>query len=148
MPDAITDLHTTAAQRLQTAGLRYTNSRRRVVQVLAETDRPLTIPEILGREDGLAQSSAYRNLSELIAAGVVYRIVVGDEFSHYELAQDLTSHHHHLVCTRCGRVEDFAPSEALETTLDQALDRVAVAHGFTTEHHRLDLIGRCTNCSD
>jgi Fe2+ or Zn2+ uptake regulation protein len=140
------DLHTTAAQRLRTSGLRYTTSRRAVVDILAATDRPLTIPEILDADPSLAQSSAYRNLTELIAAGVVHRIVAGDEYSHFELAEDLTSHHHHLVCTSCGRVTDVTLSDRIEASLDRALDEVAAAQGFTPEHHRLDVIGRCSSC--
>ncbi len=141
------ELHTTAAQRLRTSGLRYTGSRRAVVEVLATTDRPLTIPEILQADASLAQSSAYRNLTELINAGVVHRIISGDEYSHFELAEDLTSHHHHLVCTHCGRVADVTLSDAVETTLDAALAKVAAAQGFEPEHHRLDVIGRCGDCS-
>jgi Fe2+ or Zn2+ uptake regulation protein len=145
--DVDADVHATAAQRLRAAGLRYTASRRRVVTVLAGTDRPLTIPDILEHDGSLAQSSAYRNLGELIGAGVVHRIVSGDEFSHYELAEDLTHHHHHLVCTRCGRVEDFAPSDRLEAALHAALGDVARDAGFTMELHRLDVVGVCPACS-
>jgi Fe2+ or Zn2+ uptake regulation protein len=141
------DLHTTAAQRLRGDGLRYTASRRAVVDVLARTDRPLTIPEILDAEPSLAQSSAYRNLTELIGAGVVHRIVSGDEYSHFELAEDLTSHHHHLVCTSCGRVTDVTLSDELESSLDHALAQVAGSQGFTAEHHRLDVLGRCAACT-
>lgn len=141
------ELHTTVGQRLDARELRYTRSRRALVEVLAEADRPLTIPEILGRSDGLAQSSAYRNLTELIGAGVVHRIVAGDEYRHFELAEDLTRHHHHLVCTRCGRVEDFVASDSLETRLHRALDEAAGPSGFTVQHHRLDLIGTCATCS-
>lgn len=145
-PAAADDLHATAAQRLGVARLRYTASRRRVVTVLADAERPLTIPEILAADPGLAQSSTYRNLAELISARVVHRIVSGDEFSHYELAEDLTEHHHHLVCTRCGRVEDFAPSERLEADLHHSLAQVAEAAGFEVDLHRLDLVGTCAGC--
>ncbi len=141
------ELHTTAAQRLRSAGLRYTGSRRAVVGVLARSDRPLTIPEILGEDGSLAQSSAYRNLTELIGAGIVHRIVAGDEFSHFELAEDLTSHHHHLVCTRCGRVADVTLSDELEASLDVALAKVAEQQGFHAEHHRLDVLGLCADCA-
>lgn len=150
MSDAAPDseeLHTTAAQRLRTSGLRYTTSRRAVVDILAASDRPLTIPEILRAEPALAQSSAYRNLTELIGAGVVHRIVAGDEFSHFELAEDLTSHHHHLVCTSCGRVADVTLSDHLEASLDRALEAAAATQGFTAEHHRLDVLGRCSACN-
>lgn len=141
------ELHTTVAQRLRADGLRYTSSRRAVVRVLAASDRPLTIPEILTVEPSLAQSSAYRNLTELIGAGVVHRIISGDEYSHFELAEDLTSHHHHLVCTSCGRVADVTLSDAIESSLDTALAKVARAQGFRAEHHRLDVIGRCADCA-
>lgn len=115
--------------------------------MLVAADRPLTITEIMERDDALAQSSAYRNLNELIAAGVVHRIIAGDEFSHFELAEELTSHHHHLVCTHCGQVADFVPTEALESTLDGALATVARTRRFRLQHHRLDLIGVCAGCA-
>ena len=139
-------LHEAVAERLQRAGLRYSSSRRRVVSVLAAADRPLTIPDILHRDPSLAQSSTYRNLAELISAGVVYRIVAGDEHGHYELSEALTHHHHHLVCSRCGRVEDFSPSEVLETTLRTALEKAAAAAGYVMERHRLDVVGTCPSC--
>jgi len=143
---ATEDLHVTIAQRLRGDGLRYTGSRRKVVEVLAGSDRPLTMPEILEQSDDLAQSSAYRTLTELISAGVVHRIVSGDEYSHFELAEDLTSHHHHLVCTRCGRVTDFTVDDELEAALDAALDAAARRQGFEPEHHRLDVGGTCADC--
>lgn len=145
-PAPTDELHTTAAQRLRGSGLRYTSSRRAVVEVLAESERPLTIPEILAEDRSLAQSSAYRNLNELISAGIVHRLVAGDEYSHFELAEDLTSHHHHLVCTHCGRVEDVTLDDELEESLSRSLDEVARDQGFTAEHHRLDVLGRCAVC--
>ena len=141
------DLHTTVAQRLRSNGLRYTSSRRAVIDILSDSDRPLTIPEILEKNRALAQSSAYRNLTELISAGVVHRLVAGDEYSHFELAEDLTSHHHHLVCTHCGRVADIILSDKVELSMTEALDTAAGSVGFTAEHHRLDVLGRCADCN-
>lgn len=141
------DLDTIVAQRLSAKELRYTRSRRQVVAVLAATDRPLTIPDILERDRGLSQSSAYRNLTELIDAGVVHRITSGDEYSHFELAEDLTEHHHHLVCVRCGRVEDFVASDDLEERLHATVDHAVGDTGFEVHHHRLDLVGTCGACS-
>lgn len=140
------ELHTTVAQRLRANGLRYTPSRRAVIELLSSSDRPLTIPEILEQNTSLAQSSAYRNLTELISAGAVHRLIAGDEYSHFELAEDLTSHHHHLVCTHCGRVEDITLSDEVEQSMTAALDRAAESLGFTPEHHRLDVLGTCATC--
>ena len=140
------DLHTAVAGRLLGDDQRYTANRRAVVDVLAEADRPLTIAEILERRT-LAQSSVYRNLVVLEAAGAVHRVVSTDEYARYELAEDLTDHHHHhLICASCGVVEDFTVAPALERTLESAMARVATETGFQPERHRLDLVGTCATC--
>lgn len=140
------DLLDEAATRLAGLKQRLTPNRRQIVSVLATGERPLTIPEILERAPGLAQSSAYRNLVVLEQADVVHRVVTHDEFARYELAEDLTEHHHHLVCTRCGRVEDVPSTAALERSLAAAIEAAGTSSGFTIEHHRLDLLGCCGNC--
>src|SRR6476646_4825571 len=99
------DVHATATTRLRADGQRYTPRRRALVELLAATDQPLTIPQLLEHRRDLAHSSAYRNLAVLERAGVVHRIVTTDEFARYELAEDLTEHHHHLICSRCGTVD-------------------------------------------
>ena len=138
------DLHDTVAGRLRRDGQRYTGNRRVLVELLA--DGPLTIPELLGRDRRLAQSSTYRNLAVLERAGVVHRIVTSDEYARYELAEDLTEHHHHLICSSCGAVADFTVSPQLERSLTRAFDRVAGETGFRAASHRLDLVGRCARC--
>ena len=140
------ELHATAADRLRADEQRYTASRRSIVEALHAAERPPTIPELLDARPGLAQSSAYRNLAVLEQVGVVRRIVTSDEHARFELAEDLTGHHHHLVCSSCGRVEDFTVSPQLERSLDVALGRVADETGFEVDHHRLDLVGTCRNC--
>lgn len=142
----VDDLHAIVSRRLSGSTLRYTSSRRAIIDILSRAERPLTLPQILGSDVSLAQSSAYRNLAELIGAGVVHRIVTSDEHAHFELAEDLTEHHHHLICTSCGTVTDFTVSVQLERELDVALAREAAQRGFTAEHHRLDLLGRCASC--
>jgi Fe2+ or Zn2+ uptake regulation protein len=144
--DAV-DLHAGVARRLQGDDQRYTSGRRALVDLLAAADRPLTVAEVLDRSTGLAQSSVYRNLSLLERAGVVCRIVTQDEFGRFELAEDLTGdHHHHLICTGCGRVEDFNVPHQLEEQFDETLVRVARQAGFVIDHHRMDLIGSCGAC--
>lgn len=140
------ELETVVATLLRSDNQRYTSARRALVAVLATLDRPVTMAELLDRSAGLAQSSAYRNLAVLERAGVVHRIVTNDEFARFELAENLTEHHHHLICSACGRVDDFTIPGALEATLDAAFARVASEHGFAVEHHTLDLVGTCRTC--
>jgi Fur family ferric uptake transcriptional regulator len=140
-------VHTTAAARLRDDGQRYTAQRRSLVELLVEIEQPLTIPQLLEHRPGLAQSSAYRNLAVLERAGVVHRIVTSDEFARYELAEDLTRHHHHLICSTCGGVTDFEVPDAVEHDLESVLSRVAQRAGFRARTHRLDLVGTCAGCA-
>jgi Fe2+ or Zn2+ uptake regulation protein len=140
------ELHPIAAQRLRADDQRYTAGRRALVEVLSEAEQPLTIPQLLERRRDLPQSSVYRNLAVLERAGVVHRIVTTDEFARYELAQELTEHHHHLICSHCGDVTDFTVPARLEGDLESAATKVAKRTGFVIDHHRLDFIGLCPSC--
>jgi Fe2+ or Zn2+ uptake regulation protein len=142
-----TRLHETVSVLLHAQQQRLTEARRLIVDVLESADRPLTIPEILDAQPDLAQSSAYRNLVVLEQAHVVHRLVTHADFARYELAEDLTGHHHHLVCSNCGRVEDLPATPTVERSVAVAIDEASKRAGFRTEHHRLDLVGLCANCS-
>ena len=134
------------AERLRAVGQRYTSGRRQLIQALRAGEGPMTIPQILGASARLAQSSVYRNLAILEEVGAVTRIVTHDDFARFELAEDLTEHHHHLICSSCGDVSDFALLPRVEAQLERALTGVAEGAGFSVEGHRLDLVGRCTAC--
>jgi Fur family ferric uptake transcriptional regulator len=146
-PPSREELHDAVGARLRAADQRYTSGRRRLVELLAEAPRPETIPEILVRAPALAQSSAYRNLVVLEECGVAHRVVTSDERSRYELAEDLMGHHHHLICTGCGRVDDFTVSPQMERSLEAALERAVEGTGFRAAAHRLDVIGTCASCA-
>jgi Fur family transcriptional regulator, ferric uptake regulator len=143
---ATADLHVVVGAKLRSVGQRYTTKRRALVEILERARQPLALPEILDSRSGLAQSSAYRNLAVLEQAHVVRRVVTGEEFSRYELAEDLTQHHHHLVCSNCGAVQDVMIPTRLERSMERALDEVASDTGFLAVSHRLDLIGTCRAC--
>jgi Fur family transcriptional regulator, ferric uptake regulator len=142
------ELHHAVADRLAGLEQRYTSSRRTIVDVLAAAGRPLTVPEVLSAADraALPQSSAYRNLTVLVDAGVVHRLPGTDDHARYELAEELSGHHHHLLCGDCGQVADVATSPRLERALAEAAQAVAEQTGFEVTGHRIDLVGRCGAC--
>ncbi len=141
------ELRELVASRLRRVQQRLTPNREAIVDVLVASPRPLTIPEVLEAGNGLAQSSVYRNLVILEQAGVVHRIVTNDEFARFELAEDLVGHHHHLICSSCGTVEDVPPNAHLEQSLRNAVYQIAAATGFRTQTHRVDLVGLCRRCA-
>ena len=143
-----TELDLAVAGRLDRAHQRYTSGRRELVAVLAGETTPMTIPEIRRRRPKLALSSVYRNLSVLEQAGVVTKVVTNSEWGRYELAEDLTGHHHHhLICSTCGLVRDVDLPHGLERSIDDLLASVTLDTGFVVEEHRLDLVGRCKECA-
>ncbi len=140
-------IHDEVAVLLRRADQRYTTGRRRLVDALLAGGGPLTISQILDLDDRLAQSSVYRNLVILEQVEAVTRIVTRDDYARYELTERLTDdHHHHLICTSCGDVADFSLTTQTESSLDDALRRVAKKAGFAVEAHRLDLVGVCASC--
>jgi Fe2+ or Zn2+ uptake regulation protein len=151
-PAAVGDVHRDVADRLGAVDQRYTPARRAIVETLAASGRPLTVPEIIGGDEPgsgrgpLPQSSAYRNLAVLLDAGVVHRLSGTDDHGRYELAEELAGHHHHLLCVACGRVDDVSAVPRLERALDDAARLAAEATGFEVTGHRIDLVGRCASC--
>ena len=141
------ELHTQVSSRLTRHDHRYTGGRRRLVEALAASTRPVTLPEIVAATPDLAQSSAYRNLDVLEQCGVIRRISVGGDHSHFELAEPLLGHHHHLICVDCGVIEDIQLDDKLEQVVDHGLASAARAAGFTPLHHSLDLHGQCPRCT-
>jgi Fe2+ or Zn2+ uptake regulation protein len=133
--------------RLRRTEKQYTKGRRALVELLADLGHPASIADISARLPDLPTSSAYRHLVDLQGAGVVRRLAGSDEFARFELAEDLTEHHHHLVCTRCGRVTDVTPSPAFERTVSRTVEQLAASHQFQPISHDLDVMGHCAACS-
>jgi Fe2+ or Zn2+ uptake regulation protein len=140
-------VHEVVATRLRAVGQRLTSNRQALLDALTAAARPLTIPEILDERPDLAQSSVYRNLVVLEEAGVVHRVLGTDEFARWELTEDLAGHHHHLICSSCGRVDDVPASAGLERSVAAAAAEITRTTGFTTQQHRIDLVGLCRDCS-
>ncbi len=138
---AAPSVHEQVALRLAGHEQRYTQVRQALVATLADAGRPLSIPEILATNSELPQSSAYRNITSLIEAGVVRRVTGVDDHGRFELAEELAGHHHHLACRRCGKVEDVAPSARLERAMAEAARVVAEEQGYEVTGHQFDLVG-------
>jgi Fur family transcriptional regulator, ferric uptake regulator len=139
-------LHRQVSDRLHRVDQLYTRSRRTIVEALYDCGTPLTLPELLQQAPTLTQSSAYRNLAMMEQAGVVRRLV-RSEHARYELAEDLTGHHHHVICTSCGMIRDFTLEPRLERSLNLAFSAAARHAGLQPRHHDIDIYGTCADCS-
>ena len=141
-----TQIDEKVASLLHQTGHRYSTVRRRLVSVLRTAGKPLTNNQITESDNSLVQSSVYRNLNVLEQAGAVTRITTNDEFARYELAEHITEHHHHIICTNCGDIADFSLPSSVEDSLDLSLRKAANKVSFNIDNHRLDALGTCASC--
>lgn len=147
MTVAGTNVHDIAQRRLSAINQRYSPRRRSLVEALLRAPHPLVATDIVATDEDLPQSTVYRNLAVLESAGVVVKVLTNGDRAAFELAEDLKGHHHHLVCLDCGTVLDVDIPAEVEHSLDTGMRTVAERTGFTVMGHRLDLVGRCRDCS-
>lgn len=127
---------------LRAAGLRKTNPREAILEVLQTSDRPLTVEEIrarmLNRASGLP--TIYRNLEQFVEKGWAESILGEDQVMRFVRCHT-GHHHHHLQCERCGRVV-----EVEGCGLEQGLADIEGKSGFLITRHKLMLYGLCGAC--
>ena len=124
--------------------LPLTPQRLAVAELLLGSDRQLSAEEVSaalatkGRRVGTA--TVYRAIGVLIASGLVEERDLGEGFRRFEARRELP-HHEQLLCSACGRVEEFR-----DGALERATHRIAAARGFMRERHRLVIYGTCGEC--
>ncbi|GAB4366464.1 MAG: transcriptional repressor [Calditrichia bacterium] len=139
--------------RFRQRGLRFTEPRRMILDVLSDTHEHLSAEEIYMRVHqiypNVGLTTVYRNLDLLERMGVVAKFQFGDGRSRYELVKNpqKPGHHHHLVCIQCKKIidyDDFVNEEIeLLEKVEQALSQ---KHGFQIYGHVVQFYGVCGNC--
>src|SRR6058998_581353 len=131
---------------LKSAGLKATLPRIKIINLFETTKvRHLTAEDVYkqllteGLDIGLA--TVYRVLTQFEQAGLLVRHHFESGKSVFELNEG--THHDHLVCMQCGRVEEFYDGE-----IEKRQVRVATERGFAIRGHSLQLYAECTkpNC--
>ena len=132
------------SQELKDAGLKITLPRVKILQILDSSEVHHVSAEDVyklllqnGEEIGLA--TVYRVLTQFEQAGLVVRHNFEGGHSVFELSSD--KNHDHIVCVRCGRVEEFADDE-----IEQLQKKVADKLGFELTDHNLNMYGLCPEC--
>ena len=93
----------------------------------------------LGSPIGLA--TVYRALSDLATEGDADSMQSADGENLYRACRT-AAHHHHLVCTECGRTVEIEAQP-----VEEWASRVAAEHGFTQPRHLVDIFGLCAACT-
>ena len=130
---------------LREHGLKATPRRVHLLSLLEKAKKPLSAQEYKDawKQENIDVVTVYRALEALAAAGIVRRVDLHHGHVDYELALD-GKHHHHLVCTDCGVIEDFeeCPIKSIEA---RALKSSSMFSSF--QDHSLELFGTCKACA-
>jgi Fur family ferric uptake transcriptional regulator len=129
---------------LRQRGYRLTPQRRAVLKVIALSSDHLTpaaMHERVRREHpGIGLVTIYRTLAVLAELRLICEVHAGGSCRSY-LMRKPVGHHHHLICSRCGRVVDFSDCD-----LSGLERRLAQENGFKIEGHLLEFLGLCPAC--
>ncbi|MFN0070481.1 MAG: Fur family transcriptional regulator [Chloroflexota bacterium] len=134
---------TVILDRIAGQGHRLTGPRQALVQILATRDHHFSAQEAWEevQANGLeiGRATVFRTLDLLTELGILDRVHAGDGCHRYVVCEPV--HHHHAMCTDCGRVQPFEGAE-----VESQIRTLAEAMGFSVITHHLELIGRCAEC--
>lgn len=130
---------------LRKVGLKVTVPRIKILQILEQNAQPhLSAEEVYrallesGEDVGIA--TVYRVLTQFEAAELIIRHNFEGGHAVYELASG--RHHDHIVCVRCGQIQEF-----VDDVIEERQRQIAAERGYALTDHRLTMYGICDRCT-
>ncbi len=128
---------------VEDAGYRLTETRRALAGLIADQPGHFTAADLVEDANashlGVSRATIFRSIDLFVELGVIERIdLPNGDHAYVECAR---SHHHHVVCSSCGRSTDVA-----ELGLDAVAREVEERTGYRVDTHRLELFGICPDC--
>lgn len=132
------------SRELKKAGLKATLPRIRILQMMEQNEmRHLSAEDVykalLESGDDVGLATVYRVLTQFEAAGLVTRHHYHSGHSVFEMNEG--KHHDHMVCVKCGKVEEF-----MDEIIEERQGMIAKDFGFTITDHSLYIYGICSQC--
>ena len=130
---------------LKSTGLKATLPRLKILQIFQTTSqRHMTAEDVfrvlLNEHSDIGLATVYRVLTQFEQAGILERSHFESGKAVYELNEG--SHHDHLICTSCGKVEEFYDAE-----IERRQQMIAKDKGWIMQDHAMSLYGLCAECA-
>jgi Fur family ferric uptake transcriptional regulator len=130
---------------LKSTGLKATLPRLKILDVFQRgAQRHMTAEDVfrvlLEERSDIGLATVYRVLTQFEQAGILSRSHFEGGKAVYELNEG--THHDHMVCLDCGRVEEFYDAE-----IEKRQQAVAKAKGWVVHDHTMALYGQCADCA-
>lgn len=141
--------------KIKQSGYRITSGRKAVLDFLSEYHGHLSAEDIYNKVHeyypAIGLASVYRTLQMLVNVGLVFKFDFGDGRARFEVVECPSgpNHHHHLICTNCGRIinhSDFLEEEL--SFLKKVEEGLMKKYGFKITNHDLHFHGLCNHCID
>jgi Fur family ferric uptake transcriptional regulator len=139
--------------KFKSSGYRLTVPRQAILETLHNTSGHLSAEDIyLSVHKGypaIGLTTVYRTLELLVRTGLVFKFDFGDGRARYELSEGPQSmgHHHHLVCTGCGRIVDYKDFIEEELDLLKKTEKgLSKKYNFKITNHLIQFYGLCDRC--
>lgn len=130
---------------IEQKGLKSTRQRDMILEAFLATDQHLSIEELYlklrAEHPSIGYATVYRTLKLFAESGIAREIHFGDGQTRYEHLNE-GEHHDHLVCVRCGKIQEFE-----DERIEQLQEEVAARYGFRIKTHKLELYGLCAHCN-
>ncbi|HZD60385.1 MAG TPA: transcriptional repressor [Anaerolineae bacterium] len=130
---------------IEAKGLIFTPERQSVAEEVFSNHDHLNAENVLKnlktRGSKVSRATVYRALDLLVESGLVEKIDLGDDKFAYEHVAG-HPHHDHLVCLRCGGVQEFE-----EPLIEQLQAWACEKANFKATGHNLNIYGYCKNCT-
>jgi Fe2+ or Zn2+ uptake regulation protein len=128
---------------LEGGGERVTGPRRKVATLIDDRAAHFTAADILddarARRLSLGRATVFRTLELFREMGLLERLDLPSGEHAYVVCAP--RHHHHVICSRCGRTAEVA-----DLGLEGVVEDAATQTGYQIDHHRLELYGLCPAC--
>ena len=141
--------------RFRGCGYRLTIPREAILDVLSRTSRHLSAEDIFLAVHkvypAIGLTTIYRTLELLVQMRLVFKFDFGDKRARYELAEGTKGirHHHHLVCTKCGRIIDYTDFiDEEKELLGQTEKGLSKKFNFKITNHIIQFYGLCDKCKN
>ncbi|MEW6676242.1 MAG: Fur family transcriptional regulator [Nitrospirota bacterium] len=136
-------------------GYRLTIPRQAILDVLSKTTEHLSAEDIYLKVHktypAIGLTTVYRTLELLVQTGMIFKFDFGDGRARHELSEGPKSigHHHHLVCTGCGRIVDYTDfiDEEIEL-LRRTEEGLSKKYNFRIINHLIQFYGLCEKCQN
>lgn len=125
---------------IERIGRRMTRTRRALIDAIQELGDHFTAEQLTDATPGVGRATVFRNLRLLQDTGILCQVVLRDGATEYRVTSG--GHHHHIVCSRCGTINDFANCD-----ISDVLAELARRTGYEIDAHRLEVYGLCSSCA-